>query len=77
MFMRLYAILQFFTQRPVAPVVGSASVSVGSAWVSWFETSLPIVQWIAGVLAVVSAVIAILLGVRQLWRAFKTDFFGK
>lgn len=69
-------ILQLINNRPNIPIIGSAGVSVTSATVSWFEQSLPMVQWVAAVLAIISGGIAILIGARQLWKMAKADWFA-
>lgn len=46
------------------PHVGGTITTIGAAFVSFAASSLPIVQWVA-------AAIAIVVGVRTLWRSFK------
>lgn len=61
----LRAALEPATQ--VKQAVIPASVSAGSASVSFFVSTLPYVQWAAGVLAALSALVAIAWVVYQ-WR---------
>lgn len=61
-------------QHPVKDVIISSAVSAGSAGTSIFVTTLPGVQWLAAVVAVISGSIAIAIGVIKLhswWKRHK------
>lgn len=65
-------LLAFFN-RPLAPVFGSAGISATSAVVGWMEDSLPVMQWIATAIAILSGLIALFLGIRRAWQALRED----
>ena len=54
-------------QHPGKDAVISAAVSGGAAGASWFVKTLPVVQWCAAVVAIVSGLIAIAIGGIKLW----------
>ena len=60
-------------QYPLKDAAIAASVSIGSAGTSFFVATLPVVQWLAGAVAIISGIIAILLGVTKLrqWRKLR------
>lgn len=49
-------------------VVGTAATSGGGTLVSFFVDTLPVIQWLAATVALISGVIAIILGLRKIAR---------
>ncbi len=50
----------------VKSVMVNAGVSGGAAWTAWFSATLPVVQWLAAFVAILSGAVAISLGVTKL-----------
>jgi hypothetical protein len=50
-------------------IVGTAAASGGGTLISFFADTLPIIQWFAATVALISGVVAIILGIRKLIRS--------
>jgi hypothetical protein len=59
-------------EHPVKDAAIAAVVSAGSAGTSFFVATLPVVQWLAAVVAVISGLVAIALGVTKLHQWLKS-----
>lgn len=58
-------------------LIASSGVSVSGWLISRAEMFMPLVQFTAGVIGILSGLIALALGVRSAIRAYKEDFGNK
>lgn len=63
-------VIQNLMNRPAQSIGAAVPVSATGTVVSFTETTLPIVQWVAGFIAILSGVVGLAVGLyhlRQIW----------
>jgi tellurite resistance protein TehA-like permease len=65
--------LQHATYRPFPLIGASTGTAAGGLGVSFFSSTLPVLQWIGAALAIVSAIVGITVGVLHIRHHLKVS----